>query len=189
MCREAGARVTTNTRLADLNLQVDRVDDRRLEVVANGLPLWGGAQLAVDTTLVSPLDGRGQARRRAGQFARAALRDARRDARRSKARYPELLRTRRCRLVVLRVEVGGRWSEEAATFVRLLARARARDSPERLRAATVGALVARWSALLSQAAMSAFAASLPRPCPACRCWGVRPASASGLPSRPGAGAG
>ena len=40
VCRDAGARVTSNTRLADLNLQVDRVDDRRLEVVANGLPLW-----------------------------------------------------------------------------------------------------------------------------------------------------
>ena len=36
----------------DLNVQVDRQDDRRLEVVANGLPLWGGVQLAVDTTLV-----------------------------------------------------------------------------------------------------------------------------------------
>ena len=31
----------------------DRVDNRRLEVVADGLPLFGGAQLAIDTTLVS----------------------------------------------------------------------------------------------------------------------------------------
>ena len=31
VCREAGARVTCNTRLANMNLQVDRVDDRRLE--------------------------------------------------------------------------------------------------------------------------------------------------------------
>ena len=54
--------MTSNTRLADLNLAVDRLDDRRLEVVANGLPLWGGAQLAVDTTLVSPLDSAGRPR-------------------------------------------------------------------------------------------------------------------------------
>ena len=27
-----------------------QVDDRRLEVVANGLPLWNGQQLAVSTT-------------------------------------------------------------------------------------------------------------------------------------------
>ena len=31
-----------------------RLDGRRLEVVADGLTLWGGAQLAIDTTLVSP---------------------------------------------------------------------------------------------------------------------------------------
>ena len=55
VCREAGARVTTHTRLADLNVQhVQHIDDRRIEVIANGLALWGGAQLAVDTTLVSP---------------------------------------------------------------------------------------------------------------------------------------
>jgi hypothetical protein len=42
ICREAGARVTTNTRVADLNLaQVTRQDDRRIEVIANGLNLWG----------------------------------------------------------------------------------------------------------------------------------------------------
>ena len=43
VCREAGARVTSNTRLSDLNLEhIDRHDDRRIEVIANGLPLWGG---------------------------------------------------------------------------------------------------------------------------------------------------
>ena len=56
ICREAGAS-TTNTRVADLNLaQVTRQDDRRIEVIANGLNLWGGAQLAIDTTPpLSPL--------------------------------------------------------------------------------------------------------------------------------------
>ena len=38
----------------DLVLQ-ERVDGRRLEVVANWLPLFHGAQLAVDTTMVAPL--------------------------------------------------------------------------------------------------------------------------------------
>ena len=38
VCREAGARVTTNTLLSDLNLpSVDRMDSRRIEVIANGL--------------------------------------------------------------------------------------------------------------------------------------------------------
>ena len=35
-------------------------DGRRLEVVADGLPLFGGVHLAVDTTLVSPLHCDGQ---------------------------------------------------------------------------------------------------------------------------------
>lgn len=39
ICKEGGARVTTNTRLADLNTQcLSRVDERRVEGVANGLP-------------------------------------------------------------------------------------------------------------------------------------------------------
>ena len=156
VCREAGARVTCNTRLADMNLQVDRVDDRRLEVVANGLPLWGGQQLAVDTTLVSPLSGSGQPCRRGGRVQGAALALARR---RKERTYPELLRSERCRLVVLAVKVGGRWSDEAASFVRALARAKAREVPVRLRSSLVAVLVARWSALLSHAAMSAFAAT------------------------------
>lgn len=50
-----GARVTTNTRLNDLNLDhINRHDDSKIEVRANGLPWWGQAQIAVDTTFVSP---------------------------------------------------------------------------------------------------------------------------------------
>ena len=131
MCREAGARVTTYTRLADLNVQhVQHIDDRRIEVIANGLPLWGGAQLAVDTTLVSPLTRAAEPRRRAGCFAAAALHDARKAKERT---YPELLRNSRCRLVVLGIEVGGRWSEETAAFITNLARAKTRDTPAPLR--------------------------------------------------------
>ena len=62
----------------------------------------------------------------------------------------------RCRLVVLALEVGGRWSEEAASFIRLLARSDSREAAPALRAA----LVARCSALLSFAAQLSFAESL-----------------------------
>ena len=56
VCREAGARVSTNVLVRDLDLlPLQHVDARRLEVVADGLPLFHGAQIAVDTTLVSPL--------------------------------------------------------------------------------------------------------------------------------------
>ena len=48
ICREAGGRVRTNVFLRDLNLGVGGVlDNKRLEVVVDGLPLFNGAQLAV----------------------------------------------------------------------------------------------------------------------------------------------
>ena len=66
----------------------------------------------------------------------------------------------RFHLVVLGIEVGGRWSNEASNFIRMLANARARSSPPSLQAATRAALVSRWSALLTRAAATSFAASL-----------------------------
>ena len=55
MCREAGARVSVNQLVRDLDIAApDAGDNRRLEVVADGLPLFHGAQLAIDTTMVSP---------------------------------------------------------------------------------------------------------------------------------------
>ena len=117
--------MTTNTRIIDLNIDhVDNQDDRRIEVIANRLPLWGGGQLAFDTTLVSSFTRAGHPRMRGGQYRGTALRDARRNKERT---YPEPLRDRRCRLVVFGIEVGGRWSDEA--FLKLLARTKARQTP------------------------------------------------------------
>ena len=54
--REAGAPVSTNLFVRYLDLPVTPYDARPLEVVADGLLLFGrGAQLAIDTTLVSPV--------------------------------------------------------------------------------------------------------------------------------------
>ena len=65
VCREAVGRVTTNVMIRDLDLiQPGVMDARRLEVVVDGLPLFGGAQLAVDATLVSAIRSNGTARRR-----------------------------------------------------------------------------------------------------------------------------
>ena len=97
------------------------------------------------------------AARRGGTFAGAALRDARR---RKEQTYPELLRSRRCKLVVLGLEVGGRWSQEATSFIKLLAQHKARQAPPILQHSITTALIARWSALLTHAAQQAFAATL-----------------------------
>ena len=158
MCREAGARVAWNVFLRDMNLDVPVTDERRIEVVANGLPIWRGAQLAVDTTLVCPLRADGAPRPQADQVPGLALRDARRKKRRQTCR--ELRRARRFRLVVLGFEVGGRWHEESVDFVRRLARAGALQAPAYLQRATAQSFAHRWSALLAVAAQRAFASSL-----------------------------
>ena len=132
VCREAGGRVTTNVMIRDLDLFQPRVADaQRFEVVADGLPLFGGAQLAVDATLVSALRSDGIARRRAAQIDGVALLEARR---RKERICPELAgHNRRARLVVLVVEVGGRWSQELKCFVSQLARAKVRGETHLMR--------------------------------------------------------
>ena len=106
-------------------------DSRRIEVLPDGLALFGGVQLAIDTTLVSPLHADGSARPGAARNDGVALRVARR---RKERRYPELSgHNNRCRLVVLAGEVGGRWSDETRTFIRSLARFKARSEPPLLR--------------------------------------------------------
>ena len=64
---------------------------------ANGLPLWGGAQLAV--ILISADTAQPSA-----------------PLARPRNRYLELLRLPRCRLLVFALEAAGRWSPEAARF-------------------------------------------------------------------------
>ena len=108
---------------------------------------------------MSPITSAGQPRQRRGTYAYAGAALA--DTRRAKERtYPELLRGDRCALVVVALEVGGRFSEEASSFIRLFAQARRRTAPAHLRRATAQAYIARWSALLTHAAQIAFANSL-----------------------------
>ena len=68
-------------------LTIRQAQGRRLEVVADGLPLFHGAQLAIDTTLVSPVRSDGAPRRQCATRDGAALDQARRTKER---RYPEL---------------------------------------------------------------------------------------------------
>ena len=102
----------------------NNMDERRLEVVVDGLPLYRGAKLAADTTLVCPLTRESRARPRSETKNGAVLEQARR---RKERRYPELVGAEgRARLVVLAGEVGGRFSAETAHFLRSLASAKVR---------------------------------------------------------------
>ena len=86
---------------------VPAADGRRLEVVVDGLPLHAGVQLAIDTTLVGVLRGDGSVRRGAADADGVAVVVAQR---RKERKYPVLVGLgARSRLVVLGVEVGGRW--------------------------------------------------------------------------------
>ena len=97
----------------------NRSDNRSIDVVADGLPLFGVVQLAIDTNMVSPLHRDERARRETAQQNGKALEEARR---RKERTYPELVgEGGRARLVVLGAEVGGRWSQETAEFLSSLA--------------------------------------------------------------------
>ena len=52
--------VRTNVMLRDMNITVSARDERKVEVLASGLPLNHGAQLAVDVTLRSALKACGE---------------------------------------------------------------------------------------------------------------------------------
>ena len=152
--------MATNVWVRDMDLKEFNVlDGRRLEVVADGLSLWRGALLAIDTTLVSPLPRDGSASRRAANHNRAALQRARR---RKEATYPG--EGGRARLVVLAAAVGGRWSVE---FLSGLAKAKAQSAPLLLQDRVEAAWLRRWSATLACSAARSFAVSLldPRPVP------------------------
>ena len=133
----------------DLDLVEHGVEQaRRLEVVADGLPRHGGAQLAVDTTLVTALRSDGHARRRAARIDGVALATARR---RKERTYPELVELNR--------EVG-RWSQETWTFLSQLAKATARGDTPLMRKRSEQAWRLRWSSILACAVAQAVGASL-----------------------------
>ena len=159
ICREAGGRVRVNVFVRDMDLIMPNANDgRRLEVVVDGLPLFGGRQLAIDTTLVGALHADGTARVGAANRDGVALLAARR---RKEATYPELVGSRsRCRLVVLGGEVGGRWSAETRSFLSQLAAAKAREEVPLLQKRAEQAWRWRWASILSCAAARAVAESL-----------------------------
>ena len=82
-------------------------------------------------------------------------------------KYAELVRGRRCKLIVLALSTGGRWSTEALGFVHTLAWAKARSVPQFLRKSAAFSWQRRWTRMLSVAAARAFAHGLNAPARAC----------------------
>ena len=114
----------------------------------------------VDITLRSALGSSGEPRPRAADIDGAVLAQARID---KESTYPELVASTRCFLVVVAVETGGRWSEEAVQFVWQMAQTKAREAPRFLAHQVALAWERRWTRMLSVACASSFAASLVEP--------------------------
>ena len=107
--------------------------------------------MAVDVTLVCPIQRDGCPRPGADTEPGLALKSR---------TYPEFGQQGRCKLVVLALEVGGRWSTATQTFLRALARGRAHASPSHSRTALAHALQRRWGQMLTIAANTAISSSL-----------------------------
>ena len=150
-----------------MNVGVPAADNRRIEILAQDLPCFGGAQLAVDVTLRGCLSSAGEPHPRAADIDGVILSEARRDKER---RYPELVAGRRCRLVVVAIETGGRWSDEAVDFIAQLAFAKAREVPAYMHGPAVSAWQRRWTRMLSTVCALSFAASLVEPPAQCETW-------------------
>ena len=157
VCREAGAVVRTNVKLCDMNIPVSTTDNRAIEVLAMGLPVHQGAQLAIDITLRSALTTTGEPCPSGARTNGAALQSARLQ---KQAKYRELLEGRRCGLIVVGVETGGRFGQEAVDFVDSLAAAKARDSPHILSRSVHLAWRRRWMRMLAVSCARSFTVSL-----------------------------
>ena len=117
--------MTTNIFVRDLDLGAPIADARCPKVVADGLPLHGGRQLAIDTTLVSTLKSNCEPRRRTAVIDGAVLEVARRQKERT---YPELWAHAAVQSwwsLLARSQEG--WSTETLTFLSKLAKAKSRD--------------------------------------------------------------
>ena len=114
----------------------------------------------MDVTLRSVLAADGSPHARAATEDGVVAEGARRD---KEDKYVELVGAARCRLVVMAIETGGRWSHEAADFIEQLAWARSRSSTQHLRVSAMLAWTRRWTRLLSVACSVSFARFLVSP--------------------------
>ena len=133
-------------------------DERRIEVLAQDLPCFGGAQLAIDVTLRSALRSSREPQPHAADVDGAIFLEPRRD---KEATYPEPESSTRCRLVVA-FETGGR-VRKRHTSVRQLALAKAREVPHFLTQQVALAWKRRWTQMLSTVCAMSFATSLVKP--------------------------
>ena len=158
--KESGATVRWQHLLRNSTLPVDPNDNRRVDVLVEGLPLYNGRPLFCDATLRSPLKGDGTPHPRAAAKNGAVLRRALTD---KATKYSDVEDSPLAELVVLACEVGGRWHHRTEELVRLLARNKVANVHPLLRRSVELAWIDRWWAMLGVAVQDALAASLLAP--------------------------
>ena len=149
--------VRTNEMLRDMNITVSARDERKVEVLASDLPLNHGAQLAVDVTFRSALKACGAPATNAARVDGAGFTQARRD---KELKCHELVECARCLLVVVAIETGGRWSQEAVTFLDSLASACSCEALPLMQRSSFLAWRKRWTRMLAVSCCRTFATSL-----------------------------
>ena len=156
---EAGANARHRPLLRDLAIPgVMDTDSRQLDIVAGGLPLFGGKTIVGDATLRSPLSGAGVAHSGAANVDGSTFPPARRDKAHA---YPELaVDGARHKILVLASEVGGRFSEECTDLVRQLLNLKCARASEGDQTLLRLAYARRWWGILSMAVQRAVSANL-----------------------------
>ena len=155
VCREAGATVRCNAELRDMDLAISAHDERAIEVFATGLPLYFGAQPA-DITVRCAFASDGTAQPGAARVDGAVCSRAREDKER---KYSELQRADRCRLVVVALETGGRWSEESPVRGKFGGGESPRCSTRSVPLSCIG-MEHRWARMIEVSCGRSFASSL-----------------------------
>ena len=91
--------------LRNTTLPTDPTDNRRIDLLVTGLPLYGGRPLFCDVTVRSPLKGNGQAHSKAASTSGAVLQRAEKD---KATKYHDVAKSSLRELIVLECETGGR---------------------------------------------------------------------------------
>ena len=158
VAREAGGRARHNVPIGRVGVSNIHPDDqRRLDGVVSGLPIYQGLPLVLDATIRSPLTSQGVPIPRADVENGATFVKARADKRQA---YPELFASDRCRFITCTTETGGRFCSESVNLVRALVAHRSERAPRMLRKSTQAAISRRFWSLLSVAAIKGIAQSL-----------------------------
>ena len=156
ICREAGATVRFNTRLREMNVAVSANDERSIEVLASCVAFASRSTIGIRCHSQMCPHVRRERAPPSGFHERGGP-DPRPGGQGEEERL-NFLESEWCRLVVVALETGGRWSTEAKEFVDSLAVARAREAPRILwRSAFLG-WRRRWSRMFAVSCARAFAA-------------------------------